>query len=137
MALSDAIVEVQNIVGAISGIKAAPDNPPESINQYPFALSYAYQGTWERMSDWKKGIHVIVCEVHFSRQNLPKAIALAMPYCESIPNALLGNPTLNGTVDTIFEQITYNFGFLPWGGQNDVNIGFRFEIKVKMQSGFV
>jgi len=136
MALSDAIGEVQSIVGALSGIKGAPDNPPESINQFPFSLCYAYRGEWQRMSDWKKGLHTIVCEIHFSRQNLPKAIEMAMPYAESVPNALLGNPTLNGTVDTIYDQITYEFGFLPWGGQNDVHIGFRFEIKVKMQSGF-
>lgn len=134
MALQDAIAALQDIVGGISGIKAATDQPPEAINQYPFALAYPSVGKEVRISDFRKGIHTIVCEIHFSRQNLPKAIALATPYLDTFMNAVFSNPTLSGTVSTIQEEIRYEFGFLPWGGVADVNIGWRFEVDVKIQT---
>lgn len=133
--LLDSIHYVQSTVGAIPGISSAPDAPPESINQFPFALTYSSRGTLERMSDWTKGLHTIVCEIHFSRQNLPRAIEQAMPYLELFINAIWSDPTLGATVSTIKDAIRYEFGFLPWGGASDVHIGFRFEIDVKIENG--
>ena len=133
--LQDAIEAIQDVALTLSGVKEAPDYPTEAMNQFPFVVTYAASGTWERESDWKKGLHTIFAEIHVSRELLPRAIAQTMPYAETFPNALLNDPTLNGTVDTIVGEIRYTFGRLSLGGNQDEHIGFRFEIQVKQQNG--
>lgn len=134
MALQHAIAALQDITGAIPGIKKAPDHAPESIAVSPIALAYPMMGKETAMSaGFRKGIHTIVCELHFNRGNLPVAIEKAVPFLDLFMNAVLRNPTLNGTVSTVVEEIRYTFGFLPWGGIADSTIGFRFEMDVKIQ----
>ena len=133
MSLQAAIEAIQDKILAISGIKAASDYPPENVNQFPFAVTYAASGTFNIATyGRRKGLHTIHCEVHFARANLPTAIELAMPYLESIPNALLADPKLNSTVDTI-NALRYSFGVLDWGGMKEAHIGFRLEIEVKIE----
>lgn len=134
MSLQSAIADIQAKALTLTGIKEAPAYAPEAINQFPFVVSYAARGTWTGQSGgWKKGIHTVITEIHIARGILPKAIETAMPYCESFPNKLWGDPKLSTTVDTI-NEIRYTFGFLSWGGEKDVHIGWKFEIDMKIQS---
>ena len=133
MGLQAAIDDVQNTVAGLTGIRAAPHEPPESLNVYPFCVAYAGSGSWEYgpMGD-KKGIQNIVLELHVARKDLARDIAAAMAYCESIPNAIMADPTLGGTVNTISGPIVYTFGALSWAGTD--TLGFRWTIPVKLQS---
>ncbi len=54
-----------------------------------------------------------------------------MVYAESIPNAIMADPTLGGTVDTVVDPITYTFGAMEWAGLE--TIGYSYEIVVKIQ----
>jgi len=130
MTLASAIAAVQTKAGALSGIKAAPTNPPESANQFPFAVSYPRTGRAEFASaGWANYFHTLFCEIHISRQLLPQAIATALPYAELLPSAIMADPTLGGTVNEV-REVRYTFGRLEWGGVD--TIGFRFEIDVKL-----
>ena len=131
--IRDAVAQIQENVDAVSGMRAAPTDPPESIRYFPFAVSYLEGGTWEvGPAGIKTGLHTIVCEVHVARKNdLAREVKKAMDYSDNIPNDLLDDITLGGTVETIVEM-RYDFGPMGWGGVDTV--GFRFYITVKMQS---
>jgi hypothetical protein len=136
--LQQAIAAIQADIRALTGIVAAPDYAPEQVNAFPFCIVYPTSGDF--VSDIPGslvGLHTITIELHIARKDLPRDIAQAMVYVESIPNVLLktiatqGGDRFGGTIST-FERITYDFGPLDWGGTQTV--GFRFRlVGVKMQ----
>lgn len=125
MGLLAAIQALQDTVGAVSGIKKAPDYPPDSINSFPFAVAYPADGTWEVYAGTTKALHTLVVEIHVARADLPAAVANVIGYGDSVPKAILADTTLGGTIST-FSDITYEFGSLDWGETKTV--GFRFRI---------
>ena len=129
--LQEAIDRVQALVGALSDIREAPDEPPETMAVFPFAVAYALRGRWDFPSaSWAIGYHTIILELHVARVDLARDVQQSMAYSESIPNALIGDITLNSTVDTI-TSISYTYGPLGWG---DVKtFGWRYEIEVKQK----
>lgn len=131
--LPDAIARIQVLVRALGGIRGAPNEPPEKLNRFPFAVAFAGRGTWAGGSPAgeKRGLHTIIVELHVARKDLPRDVAAAMGYTESIPNTILNDPTLNGNVDAV-NEIRYTFGPLGWGTAE--TLGFQFEIDVKQRS---
>ena len=137
--LQQAIDEIAADLGALTGIRGAPDEAPEQISVFPFLVTYASSGEWESdVPGNKRGLHTITVELHVARKDLPRDIAGAMAYSDSIPNALLkaiattAGDRFNNTIQT-FNRVTYTFGTLGWAGVD--TIGFRFRIEgVKMQS---
>jgi hypothetical protein len=125
------IMNIQSKALAL-GVNGAPTDPPESINQYPFAVTYVSDVAWERTADWRKGIYKIVTEVHWSRQNLPKAIEQCVGFGDTFADAILSDPRLGDTVDTVVE-LRGKFGWLQWGDQRDIHIGWSFEVTVKIE----
>ena len=127
--LQQAIDRVQALVGAISGIREAPDEPPETMAVFPFAVAYVTGGRWDSISaGWAIGYHTIALELHVSRVDLPRDVQEAMAYSESVANALIGDITLNDTVETI-TSINYTFGPIGWA--TVPTLGWRYEIEVK------
>jgi hypothetical protein len=118
---------VATIVRGVSGVRGAPAAVPEDIAAYPFAVTYASGGVWEfGPAGDKKGLHSVTVELHVARKELPRDVAKAMPFGDTIPNALMRDPTLGGTAST-FGRIRYSFGPLGWGGMD--TIGFRFVLE--------
>ena len=126
----DAILEVVSIVSQVSGIKSAPNYPPEQINgdMFPFAVAYPGNGTHivgtlVNNTGERKFLGEIVIEIHVARLDLPSAVQASIGFGDSIPNILLKNPTLNGTIST-FTSITQTFGELDWDSTK--TLGYRF-----------
>lgn len=133
--LQQAIDQIQDIIGAMSDIRAAPDEPPERMNRYPFAVCYAGDGVYALAPpDTMTGLHNIILELHVARKNLPRDVSTAMGFAKSIPNAIFKGWT-DGNISAIqtFEQISYAFGVLEtW--PDIPTVGFRFTIEnVKTQ----
>jgi hypothetical protein len=122
--LVDVCTAVAALVASISGIRRAPTYPEESLNIFPFVVVYPGAGSenyavpGERLS-----LSSIVVELHVARKDMPRDIAAAMPYGDSIPNKLMLDPTVSGKADT-FGGIEWTFGELNWGAQQ--TLGFRF-----------
>jgi hypothetical protein len=133
--VDDVIKGIMDIVGAVSGIRAAPDYPPESINVFPFAV--CYPGTGRIIIEpagVMKGLHEIVLEIHVARKDLSRDVQAAIPFVDSIPLALCGDVTFGGTTST-WGAIRYQFMPLGWNGVE--TIGWRFWIEsVKVQTSF-
>ena len=135
MGLQSAIEVIQDICLTVSGVRAAPDYPPEAANVYPFVACYATTGAFRGgPAGVMTALHTIAVEIHVARKELPRDVAAVIPYGELVAAALLTLPTLSGTVDTIRagEGIAYTFGGMAWGGQETV--GWRLLVPVKIQS---
>lgn len=120
------IQAVMDLVGSVSGIREAPDFPPEQLSDFPFAVAFPGEGTHkfgvvgERMF-----LGNVVLELHVSRVDLPVAVQNSIGFGDTIPNKLMANPTLNDTAD-VFENVTQTFGELNWGDTQ--TLGYRFTI---------
>jgi hypothetical protein len=135
--LKNVITQVATYLAALSGIRAAPTAPPENIQgNYPFVITRPDTGTFTTMSAaFKRGEHSIVIELHVARKDLPRDVATAMPFCDSIPNLLMSqlfDDKWGGTIDT-FRDISYRFVSWNWEG-GLTTIGFEFTVRgIKIQ----
>lgn len=129
----DAINRIQAIARGLTGVKEAPNFMPESMNQFPFALTYYRQGDTTAMMGWRKALHTVFMEIHLARQILPATIEQAMQYYERVMAALVDDPTLGGTVSTIVWPVTQTFGWLSYGGSDNIHVGWRFSITFKQE----
>jgi len=124
MALRDAITRLQSHAGALSGMKEAPIDPPESANQFPFAVSYVRGGTWHvEGAGFSHALVTLVSEIHIARTLLPLDIQLALPFFEPFLRKLLNDQTLNDTVENIGD-VDFSFGAMEYAGQP--TIGWLF-----------
>jgi hypothetical protein len=77
MTVATAVARLQTIAGAVSGVNVAATLPPESLAQFPVAISYVsdcllgarYTGAHAH-SQW-----VLTTEIHVSRKDLPRDYA--------------------------------------------------------------
>uniref|UniRef100_A0A6M3M434 Tail protein n=1 Tax=viral metagenome TaxID=1070528 RepID=A0A6M3M434_9ZZZZ len=130
--VTDAISYLQNLIGALTGIEAALDNPPEGTLALPCSICYVSDGTWEISSPGtQKGLLNLRLEIHFARGVLPEAVEQAMAYNQSIPNEILSNPTLGDNVNTVTGPINFRFGNLEWAGED--HIGYEYTVPIKME----
>ena len=97
---------------------------------FPFAVTYARTGTQTAQSaGWSVALHTLVCEIHCQRSVLDLAFAQALPLYEAFAAALLADPTLAGSVQTL-NQLRYTFGSMEYGGTG--TLGYRVEIDCKI-----
>lgn len=102
--IDNAIARIQAIALEMTDvqIKSAPDYPIETIDPLPMATSYLNSGTLYFVnSTLQKNFPTINVEFHFSRLNLRQANEQVNAVAIEFPQRLAGDPTLNGTVDTI------------------------------------
>jgi hypothetical protein len=126
------IQAIMDIVAQVSGIREAPDYPPEQLSDFPFAVAFPSEGThYFGVVGERKFIGNVILEIHVSRVSLPNAVENSIGFGDSIPNALMaftktaGALPFNGTADT-FESIAQTFGELNWGDTQ--TLGYRFTI---------
>jgi hypothetical protein len=120
---------VQDVVEDVTGIRFAPDVPPEQqAGGDVSAYCWPGTGTTLEITDGQQEAHhtlhlYIITPQRNQRTDFARVIALG----DTVPGALLKEKTLSGTVLQI-DQIRYTFGQLEWGGGQ--NLGWMFEIDV-------
>ena len=137
MSLQTAIADVQGTIGAITGIRAAPDYPPEDSTVYPFVVAYAGAGEFRtgEPAGALKYLGSIIVDLHVARKDLPRDAEKAMTYHTSIPNDILEDKTLGGTADTCGPVSCSGLIAMSYGGQE--TLGLRFTIEnVKILAAF-
>lgn len=131
MALATVVAAIQDVAGALAGIKAAPDHPPEAANQFPFSLAYPLRETVTGgPAGMMKRIVTIGCQIHCARQLLPRAVEQATPYGDTFPAAIWADLKLAGTVNHV-NEIRAEFGYMEYAGVK--TIGWSFEIDAKIE----
>lgn len=135
--LQDIIDEIQDVVADVSGIRRAPDNPPEAMAVYPFATCFPREGYWTMTpSGMIQGVHTLWLEVHVARKDLPRDTETAIALSKSIPEAIWSAyRNQSFTHLKVMQRISYTFGVLDWLGTDTV--GFRFMLEgIKTQEVF-
>lgn len=131
--VQDAIEAIQAKARALAGMRAAPDYAPDSISQFPFAVSYPADGRAETESaGWHIMFYNVITEIHVSKKDLPRDLAQVMPYIETFINSIASDPTLGGVVNSIGPgEIRWTFSGFEYAGTPTV--GWRFTIPIKQQ----
>ncbi len=133
MNVNNAIAEIQTKALAISGIRMAPDAPPEQLNVFPFWVTYERLGRLpvnELPREWANQTVTLFSELHVSRTLLTRAITSALGYRDLFLKKLLQDPNLGGDV-MIVDEVRWTFGRLEWGGVE--TIGYRFELDLSVE----
>lgn len=137
MALKDAAQDVIDELRKISDLRRVPDEPPESNNQFPFAVVYPLRGNYTGgPPGLMRGLHNIVVELHVARQDLPRDYSQVMDIIDQIPEQLLSamKNARYSNLDT-FETITYEFGALNWDGTDTLGVTYTMT-NVKVQTTY-
>jgi len=125
--LEAVIADVAATIAAVTGIRAAPASPDDNLNVTPFAITYPGTGIASPgVPGERLNLDSIVIELHVAKRDMPRDIATALPFVDSIPNALMTRFTTNQWSSTIetFATIEWTFQDLDWMGLQ--TIGFRF-----------
>lgn len=134
--LEAALDAIQTACASVSGVLFAPTKPPEQPNDFPFVVTYPTSfGHKQSPMGMITYLYDIVVELHVARSDLPNDVDLALPYAESIPNAVYD--CLNDNTAAQGEG-TGRFGALSWGideyGNDIPTIGFSWTFaQVKIQ----
>jgi len=129
-AIEGALIQIATVVRGVTGIKAAPTNPNETQNEFPFAVTYVSSGNVSGGAiGTTKSLNNIAVDVLTNRMDLQNDLAILIPFLDTVPAALNAEIEGNGdrfsnTIST-FDRITYQL--LPQvdyaGAQM---IGYRF-----------
>ena len=116
---------VQDAVGAVSGIKGAPDYPTEQAPDFPFVTTYpgklaAIDGSPEQFSAaWD-----VTVEFHLARKDLPTEVKKSLEFSELLLNAIFAALKVG---QVAHKGIEGEFTEMVWG---DVQtIGYRFTLR--------
>lgn len=127
------MARIQAKLDAVPGIRSAPLYPPEQMLEGPFAVVYPGSGEAQFGTPGsKKELVTMVVEVMVVRKDLPRDIQKVTGFHDLVLNALMGDTTFGGLVDT-YGRIDWTFGPLQWGDTDTV--GYKFQIReIKVRS---
>lgn len=130
MSVQAAIAGLNNVVAGISGLVRVYADPPESISEFPSAITYMREGETYDTAAGGYSLHMLVIDIYLARQILPEAINAAKAWPDRVRSALKADPTLGSTVSHVVWPMRYQALPLPY---NDlVHFGVRFLVQVKV-----
>lgn len=95
-----AIAAIQDVADAMTGIRDAPDYPPDALNIFPISVCYGVRGTAGGLGGCTSAEYhdTIYCEIHVPRKDLARDVAMLMPYVETFTNDLLEDVTVGSNI---------------------------------------
>ena len=134
--LLDAIGEIIDEIKTISGIRSAPDEPPESTDLFPFVVVYPGSGVYEvgNPIGYTRALHNIVIELHVARKDLPRNYSTVMSLIDEIPIELGKLLKASGFSDlSTFESIEYSFLPMSYGGVDTLGVQYTItDVKIQV-----
>lgn len=125
--IGDVVQEiVDQLRDKVPGLRRIPDAPPESNDQFPFAVVYPVSGSYSgHTPEDMVGLHDINIELHVTRKDLPRDFANLIDLQDDIPSALLVGIKDSDYSNLItFGDITYIFGALEWAGVQTLGVTY-------------
>lgn len=128
-----AVAKVQALAGALDGMRAAPEEPPEQMSVFPFAVSYISGVEISKHPGWFAYLFTIRTEIHIARKDLPRDVRKINPYATSFPAAIWADVQLSDsdgiTVETV-NTLTGSLVASEWGGVE--TLAWQFDTQVKV-----
>ena len=124
--IQDVVANIQTTIDALSGVRSAPNYPPNQISTSLTAITYPASGViGAQSSGWMKELHTVNIDLITPVQDLTRDLTLLNPFLRSIPNALIKAPTFGGNAET-FDSVSYSYIVIEDGGIQ--YRGYRFVI---------
>lgn len=130
--VDSAIARLQDLVQACTAVtvRLAPDYPISDASMLPLSIAHLVEGSGQAdTADQTRLLLTANVDVHFARQSLKDAYqkidAIAVEYLQR----LAGDPTLNGTVDTIVFPVTFTVSPAQWDNVQTQMITFVIQFK--------
>lgn len=130
--VDSAIARLQDLVQACTAVtvRLAPDYPISDASMLPLSIAHLVEGSGQAdTADQTRLLLTANVDVHFARQSLKDAYqkidAIAVEYLQR----LAGDPTLNGTVDTIVFPVTFTVSPAQWDNVQTQMITFVVQFK--------
>lgn len=134
MDVTGAINKIQDIWLNISGIRAAPDTPPEGLIIFPIAITYERSGEMfpnePHSGNFSQQNGVIWSELHLARKDLPRDVAQALTFRNAFLDGLRDDPDLTDSV-MIITRVAWTSETMQWAGID--TIGYRFEVEFGLE----
>jgi len=132
MSLATTITALRTVIDTIPNLRVYAD-PPESINEFPSAIVYSLDGTYQLGSaDLTRAYHTLIVDIYHARQMLPQAIDSAKAWPDLVYGAIRDAMTA-GTLDVVAtggrSEVNYRTTPLPYG--EIMHFGVRFTIRLK------
>jgi hypothetical protein len=126
--LDAALGYLARTLSALQGIKAAPKYATDQPSDLPYIWILPGGGRWAMESGgYLKGMRSIVVELHLKKAELKVTTEEAMKYAELIPQTILADVTLGGTVSTIGDVTDTGLVLMKFGTLETV--GFKWTIE--------
>jgi|GEM_PF-1759206 len=127
--LSAICAAIQDVVGAVTGIRSAPDTPPEQMSGGVTSIVYPAAGRFtEITAGQESGEHTLHLMLATPRSDLRTNWSRMIGLGDTVARALLAAGTLNGTVLNL--NLSYTFGGLDQAWSEQPMFGWLFEISV-------
>lgn len=122
--IEDAIAAVVVMLQTVTALKQVPVNPPETVNVDTYAIVYTRTGVIDNgVVGGKFAMHSIAIDALTKRTDLGRDMARVKPFVDQIPNTLLADATLGGTVQT-FRSVSYELVYPDYAGV--AMVGYQF-----------
>ena len=126
MTIQNVINDIQDTILALSGIKAAPDYPPNKIAIAPAAITYPASGSLGANSaGWFQELHNVNIDLVVPMLDMTSDFTKLNPYLRSIPNEIFDDPTFGGNAST-FDTVTYTL--ITFEDAGIAYRGYRFTV---------
>ena len=126
--IHEIIAELATIQGAITGVKHAFAEAPESLGDVPAFLNFPSGGVPTRIVSGRQIVHTIRMQLFVTRNVLPQAEKELRPYLKLTMDAFDHNLRLNGKAST--SMITrYTYGRLEYAKVEYLGISFDIDVK--------
>jgi hypothetical protein len=131
--IQDVVNSIQTTVDAITGIRSAPNYPPNQLTGMVLtAVTYPASGTIRALSaGWMQELHTVNIDLILPAKDLTRDMIILNPFLRSVPNAIIKAPTFGGNAST-FDSLSYSYILVEDGGIQ--YRGYRFVISgIKIQ----
>lgn len=122
-------------VRGVSGVRAAPNQPPDKMTIFPTAICYPGPSTFNLdNAATKRKLVTIVLELHVAYKSFGQDYEVLLPFADSVTDALLADITLGGTVQTILAGGPIEFsGLIPMNYPPNDTLGYRWQFSIKIR----
>ncbi len=129
-ALDDVVEQIVALLGAMVGIKQAPEYPPEAINDAPMVVTYYVRHVPTYSLGHTHMISTVHADVVLPRSNLPADEQAARPFVLRGLDAIAGGITLSTKASHCLVTEILGPGELPYPGGTYYGVRFVLEIKL-------
>lgn len=130
--IDDAIARLQDHVLACTTVtvKSAPDYPVSDAGMLPIAIAHITGGSGQAdTADQTRLLLSANVDIHFARNVLKDAYQKIDKIAIEYLQRLAGDPTLNGTVDTIIFPVTFEVTPTQWDAVATQMVSFTVQFK--------